>query len=188
MEKFTKSPVALLASDGSDSEAEKIFHLTKPISNFHLVNDVYSKIEAYPDTPLQTKVILQEALNKNIMEEDDNKIFYESDGDLGGAIRYFIDLLGLTLTTVAERADIQTSYLSMIIQNKRIPHIKKLSAIARALNGLPLAHLFLKAKLLDIKKNIATANKNEKIGLSLEPYLESMIAQVYGISEFSETS
>jgi len=61
---------------------------------------------------------------------------------LGRRIRALRQALSLTQEQLAEKASISVSFLSMIERAERVPHLKTLSALSKAL-GIPLSRLFL---------------------------------------------
>ena len=61
---------------------------------------------------------------------------------LGRRIRALRQALSLTQEQLAEKASISVSFLSMIERAERVPHLKTLSALSKAL-GITLFRLFL---------------------------------------------
>lgn len=145
-----------------------------------VISDEFCNFSGFSDTPNININQMKKSLDKQIEDNAEDEVSYENIGNLGGAIEEIMNQLGLNMAVVAERANIHVSYLSMIINNKRVPHINKISLIAKALNDIPVSYIFIKAKLLDKTKDESKMTLREKQGMLLEPVLTNMIMRIYG--------
>lgn len=74
-------------------------------------------------------------------------------GNVGGAISYVRDAMGLSQSQLAEKLSIGKPALSMIENNKRTPTLRTLCEIASALGDIPIHALFMKANALANSEN-----------------------------------